>query len=41
MVRIDASLEQLLAATPPRTTVEWIEREVDTPGTPTRVCRLL
>ncbi len=40
-VRIDASLEQLLAATPPRITVEWIEREADTPGTPTRVYRLV
>jgi uncharacterized membrane protein len=38
-VRIDASLGHLLAATPPRISVQWIERPVDTPGTPTRVYR--
>ncbi|AOX99905.1 hypothetical protein [Jeongeupia sp. USM3] len=35
--QIDSSLEQLLAATPPRISVQWIERPADTPGTPTRV----
>lgn len=38
--RIDASLEHLLAATPPRISVQWVERPADTPGTPTRVYRL-
>ncbi|WP_316855369.1 YfjI family protein [Ralstonia mannitolilytica] len=38
--RIDASLEHLLASTPPRISVQWVERPADTPGTPTRVYRL-
>lgn len=38
--RIDASLEHLLASTPPRIIVQWVERPADTPGTPTRVYRL-
>jgi len=38
--RIDASLEHLLASTPPRIRVQWVERPTDTPGTPTRVYRL-
>lgn len=37
--RIDASLDHLLAATPPRISVQWVERPADTPGTPTRVYR--
>lgn len=37
--QIDASLEHLLASTPPRISVCWIERPADTPGTPTRVYR--
>lgn len=37
--RIDASLEHLLAATPPGISVQWVERPADTPGTPTRVYR--
>jgi putative DNA primase/helicase len=39
-VRIDASLEHLLACTPPKITVQSVERPVDAPGTPTRVYRL-
>ncbi|WOP15915.1 hypothetical protein [Ottowia sp. SB7-C50] len=39
--RIDASLEHLLVATPPKITVQWVERPVDAPGTPTRVYRLM
>ena len=39
--RIDASLEHLLVATPPKITVQWVERPVDVPGTPTRVYRLM
>ena len=38
--RIDASLEHLLTSTPPKITVQWVERPTDTPGTPTRVYRL-
>lgn len=34
--QIDASLERLLAATPPKILVRWIERPADAPGTPTR-----
>jgi putative DNA primase/helicase len=37
--RLDASLEHLLAATPPKISVSWIERPADAPGTPTRVYR--
>lgn len=37
--RIDASLEQLLASTPPKINVQTVERPVDSPGTPTRVYR--
>jgi len=39
-VRIDASLEYLLACTPPKITVQSVGRPVDAPGTPTRVYRL-
>jgi putative DNA primase/helicase len=38
--RIDAGLEHLLASTPPKITVQWIERHADAPGAPTRVYRL-
>jgi putative DNA primase/helicase len=37
--RIDASLEHLLASTPPKIAVQWVERPIDAPGTPTRVYR--
>lgn len=37
--RLDASLEHLLAAMPPRISVQWVERPIDAPGTPTRVYR--
>ena len=37
--RLDASLEHLLAATPPRISVQWVERPIEAPGTPTRVYR--
>jgi putative DNA primase/helicase len=37
--RIDASLEHLLASTPPKISVHWVERPTDAPGTPTRVYR--
>ncbi len=38
--RIDACLEHLLACTPPKISVESVERPRDSPGTPTRVYRL-
>lgn len=38
--RIDASLEHLLASTPPMISVQTVERSADAPGTPTRVYRL-
>ena len=38
--RIDASLEQLLASTPPKITVQWGERADGAPGAPLRVYRL-
>ena len=34
-----ASLEHLLASTPPKITVQVVERPADAPGTPTRVYR--
>ncbi len=37
--RIDASLEHLLGSTPPKISVQWVERPADAPGTPTRVYR--
>lgn len=38
--RIDASLEHLLASTPPKiSVVQWVERSDGAPGTPTRVYR--
>jgi len=37
--RLDASLEQLLSATPPKIAVQCVERPPDAPGTPTRVYR--
>ena len=37
--RLDASLEHLLASTPPKISVQWVERPTDAPGTPTRVYR--
>lgn len=39
--RMDASLDHLLAATPPKICVQWVERPVDAPGTPTRIYRLV
>ncbi|MEW6558702.1 MAG: hypothetical protein ACOY3P_19735 [Planctomycetota bacterium] len=39
-VRIDASLEHLLASTPPKVTVQWGERADGAPGAPLRVYRL-
>ena len=38
--RIDASLEHLLASTPPKITVKWGERADGAPGAPLRVYRL-
>lgn len=38
--RIDASLEHLLASTPPKITVQWGERADGAPGAPQRVYRL-
>lgn len=38
--RIDASLEHLLASTPPKVTVQWGERADGAPGAPLRVYRL-
>lgn len=37
---LDASLEQLLASTPPKITVEWAGRSDGAPGAPLRVYRL-
>lgn len=37
---IDASLDHLLALSPPRISVQWLQRPVDTPGTPTRLYQL-
>ena len=39
--RIDASLGHLLAATPPRISVQWGERADGAPGAPLRVYRLV
>ena len=36
---IDDSLEHLLAATPPKITIQWVDRPAEAPGTPTRVYR--
>jgi len=38
--QIDASLEHLLACTPPKITVQWGERADGAPGAPLRVYRL-
>ena len=38
--RLDASLEHLLASTPPKITVQWGERADGAPGAPVRVYRL-
>ena len=38
--RIDASLEHLLASTPPKVTVQWGERADGAPGAPLRMYRL-
>ena len=38
--RLDASLEHLLASTPPKITVQWGERADGAPGAPLRVYRL-
>lgn len=38
--RLDAGLEHLLAATPPKITVQWGERADGAPGAPLRVYRL-
>lgn len=39
--RIDACLEHLLASTPPKITVQWVERADGAPGAPLRVYRLV
>ena len=39
--RLDASLEQLLSATPPKISVQWGERADGAPGAPLRVYRLV
>lgn len=39
-VRIDAAIEHLLAATPPKVCVDWIARPRESPGAPTRIYRL-
>ena len=39
-IQIDASLEHLLAATPPKINVQWAERSGGAPGAPRRVYRL-
>ena len=38
--RLDASLEHLLASTPPKITVRWGERADGAPGAPVRMSRL-
>jgi hypothetical protein len=38
--RIDSCLEHLLSATPPKISVQSVDRPADAPGTPTRVYRL-
>lgn len=38
--RIDSSLEQLLACTPPKISVQWVGRSDGAPGAPLRVYRL-
>lgn len=38
--QMDASLDHLLAATPPKICVQWLQRPLDAPGTPTRIYRL-
>ncbi len=38
--RLDACLEHLLSGTPPKISVQRVQRHIDTPGTPTRVYRL-
>ncbi|WP_407830667.1 plasmid partitioning protein RepB C-terminal domain-containing protein [Verminephrobacter eiseniae] len=40
-VLLDASLEHLLASTPPKITVRWDERAGSAPGAPLRVYRLV
>jgi len=40
-VRLDACLEQLLSATPPKISVQWSERADGAPGAPLRVYRLV
>lgn len=37
---IDASLDHLLTATPPKICVQWVQRPAGAPGTPTRIYRL-
>ena len=39
--RIDACLEHLLSATPPKVSVQWSERADGAPGAPLRVYRLV
>lgn len=38
--QMDVSLDHLLAATPPKICVQWLQRPVDAPGAPTRIYRL-
>ena len=38
--RIDACLEHLLGATPPRVNVQWVQRSDGAPGAPRRVYQL-
>lgn len=38
--QMDASLDHLLAATPPKICVEWVERPADAPGAPSRIYKL-
>jgi len=40
-IQIDASLEYLLGGTPPRISVQLVERQLGAPGTPTQVYRLV
>jgi putative DNA primase/helicase len=37
--QIDASLEHLLSSTPPKISVQWVERSDGAPGAPSRVYR--
>jgi hypothetical protein len=39
-IQLDASLDHLLRATPPRIGVQWVERSVDAAGSATRIYHL-